>query len=222
MSGASTTGIPASDLFPYTQGLGTFALMDGELILLDGTVYQLQSSGTVRTASASDQIPFAMATTLQPSHVFTASLHSKDVLHQELGRVFPGMNNLFVAYRVEAPRPTGWKRLKVRTVSGQKYPGQPLSELGESQKVLEYRDVRGTVVGFRSPANWQGIGVAGEHLHFISEDRGFGGHVLEMEVDGAEVQAALVADLHVQLPRTEEFNEAKLTVDDGGIRKVEG
>ncbi|MCJ1328861.1 hypothetical protein MMC10_005538 [Thelotrema lepadinum] len=220
MAGASSSGIPASTLSPYTQGLGTFALMDGELILLDGTVYQLQASGTVRTAAADDQIPFAMATSLQPSAKFTATLPTKAAFHARLGETFPGGNNLFVAYRLEAPH--GWKRLKVRTVAGQKYPGQPLFELGDSQKVFEYSDVRGTVVGFRSPEAWQGISVAGEHLHFISEDRGFGGHVLEMEGDGVEVAAAEVADLHVQLPRSREFNEASLGVDDGGIRKVEG
>ena len=215
MAGASSSGIPASTLSPYTQGLGTFALMDGELILLDGTVYQLQATGNVRTASADDEIPFAVATSLQPSTRFTADLSTKAALHGKLGETFPGGNNLFVAYRLEAPR--GWKYLKVRTVAGQKYPGQPLSELGDSQRVFEYQDVRGTVVGFRSPEAWQGISVAGEHLHFISEDRGFGGHVLEIEGEGVEVAAAEVADLHVQLPKTREFNEARLGVDDGGI-----
>lgn len=221
MAGVSSTGIPASHLAGYTQGLGTFVHMDGEMVLLDGRVYQLKSDGTVHEAGPSDPLPFVMATSLAPTAHFTAKLPSKDTLHAKLAETFPGCQNLFIAYRVEAAQPA-WRRLKVRTVGGQKYPGQPLVELGDSQRVFEYKDVEGTIVGFSSPINWQGISVAGEHMHFLSSDREFGGHVLELEVEEVRVEAAVVVDLHVELPRSKEFNEASLGIDDAGIRKVEG
>ncbi|HET9184774.1 MAG TPA: acetolactate decarboxylase, partial [Solirubrobacterales bacterium] len=40
-------------------------------------------------------------------------------------------------------------------------------------------DVEGTMLGFRFPTYVEGIEVAGYHLHFISADRGRGGHVLD-------------------------------------------
>ena len=40
-------------------GSGTFEGLDGELIALDGTVYQAQSDGTVKKADPSMKVPFA-------------------------------------------------------------------------------------------------------------------------------------------------------------------
>lgn len=217
----ANSGIAAKHLSHYTQGLGTFANIDGEMVLLDGVVYQLRSDGSVHTVNPEDELPFVMATKLAPEARFKAKLASKDVLHRKLAEAFPGCGNLFVAYRVSNAAPS-WKRLKVRTIGGQQYKGQPLSELGDLQRLFEFEDVRGQIVGFSSPLNWQGLSVAGEHMHFLSEDKTFGGHVLELEVDEVEVLAAVASSLRIDLPRSKDFNEADLRVDDGGIRKVEG
>ena len=217
MSGVSSDGIPASKLSPATQGIGTFVLMDGELVLLDHKVYQLRADGSVRQANADDQIPFAMVTRLEPTTVFSTALPSKEALHNVLMEKFPHTENVFVAYRVEAR----WKSLKMRTVRGQAYAGQPLSELGQNQHVFESEDVDGTIVGFRSPESWQGISVAGEHMHFLSDNRKFGGHVLTLSSETARVSAAVIVNVHVELPTSAEFNNANLAVDDAGIRKAE-
>lgn len=74
----------------------------------------------------------------------------------------------------------------------------------------------------RSPKNWQGFNVAGEHLHFITDDQKAGGHVLEVTAQKAEMQMAVVSNVHVELPTSEDFNAAKLTTDDEGLKKVEG
>jgi alpha-acetolactate decarboxylase len=221
MAGVSDTDLSAAELSCFSQGLGTFVRMDGEMVLLDGKVYQLKSDGSVHQAGPYDKVPFVMATTLSPTAKFKTKLESKNSLHAKLSATFPGCQNLFIAYRAEKTKPS-WRRLKVRTVGGQEYPGQPLSELGDTQKVFEFNDVKGTVIGFRSPLNWQGISVAGEHMHFISEDRKFGGHVLELEAEEVKIEAAVVSNIHVELSKTKEFNDAKLEINDAGIKKVEG
>lgn len=78
------------------------------------------------------------------------------------------------------------------------------------------------VVGFRTPKNWQGFGVAGEHLHFIKEDRKAGGHVLEVQASELEIQMAVASNVHVELPTSDDFNAASLVTDDEGVKKVEG
>lgn len=222
MAGVANSGIPASNLSGYTQGLGTFANIEGELILLDGTVYQLKSDGSVHKVAPDDQIPFVMATNLDPTSTFKTKLINKEALHQKLAETFVGSKNLFIAYRVASVDKKGWRRVKVRTVGGQQYMGQPLSELGDTQRVFVYEDISGEIVGFSSPLNWQGVSVAGEHMHFLSSDRKYGGHVLGLEANEVEVQASVVSNLHIDLPRSKEFNDADLAVDDGGIKKVEG
>lgn len=86
----------------------------------------------------------------------------------------------------------------------------------------EHSDVKGTIIGFRTPSNWQGFGVAGEHLHFINEDRTAGGHVLEVEAKQVEMKMAVASNVHVELPTSEDFDAATLITDDEGVKKVEG
>jgi alpha-acetolactate decarboxylase len=112
--------------------------------------------------------------------------------------------------------------LKCRTVRGQSYKGEPLSELGKKQSVEEYHDVSGTIIGIRTPTNWQGFGVAGEHLHFVNDERSAGGHVLEVKAGKVSMQMAVASNVHIELPTTEDFNEAKLVTDDEGVKAVEG
>ena len=219
MDDISETGIPVSKfLLKSNQGIGTFVRMDGELVMLDGVVYQLRGDGVVREAGLEDQVPFAMSTQFKPTITIERPLSTKEMIDEALDSLVPHTANEFVSYRVEAT----FRYVKVRTVRGQEYKGQPLSELGKKQSVFTYEDIEGIIVGFRSPQSWQGFSVAGEHLHFISKDRKKGGHVLELCTLDAKIGIALCSNVHIELPTSEDFNDAKLTVDDAGIRKVEG
>jgi alpha-acetolactate decarboxylase len=220
MSGVSDSGITVSTLLTKgNQGLGTFVLMDGELLLLDGTVYQLQSEGRIRVADPDDQIPYAAAIQFVPQRTVSVVMESKNALDRVLEGRDDHAGNLFMAYRLEGR----FSRIKCRTVKGQEYAGQPLSELGKSQFVAEYNDIEGTIIGFRSPSAWQGFSVAGNHMHFIDKDRKVGGHVLEMESkEKVNVGIATVKDVHIELPTSEKFNDAKMATDDAGLKQVEG
>jgi len=47
-------------------GLGTFADLDGEMVVLDGRVYQVQGSGRVSEAGPDAGAPFAIVTWFRP------------------------------------------------------------------------------------------------------------------------------------------------------------
>jgi alpha-acetolactate decarboxylase len=47
-------------------GLGTFANLDGEMVVLDGRVYQVQGTGRVSEASPDAGAPFAVVTRFSP------------------------------------------------------------------------------------------------------------------------------------------------------------
>jgi acetolactate decarboxylase len=68
------------------------------------------------------------------------------------------------------------------------------------QHVFELTAVDGTMLGFRFPEYAEGIEVAGWHLHFISEDRARGGHVLDCRAETAHVRLDPSGELHVELP----------------------
>lgn len=56
------------------------------------------------------------------------------------------------------------------------------------------------MLGFRFPTYMEGLEVAGYHLHFISDDRSRGGHVLGSRSRGLRARLDLSNDLHVELP----------------------
>ena len=148
MDGVSETGITASKLASKgNQGLGTFSRMNGELLLLDGKVYQLQAEGNVREAGPEDQIPFAVSTNFVPQQTKQVPFHNKDDIERALDGFNDHATNLFMTYRIKGK----FEYLKCRTVRGQQFKGESLKELGKRQSVEEYQDVEGTIIGFRTP-----------------------------------------------------------------------
>ena len=91
------------------------------------------------------------------------------------------------------------------------------------------RDIRGTVVGFWTPAIYQGIAVAGLHLHFLSEDRSIGGHVLDLAAESGGPHVAAFARFDLHLPTDDLFLRTELSHSEdhcivavgrcGGIRR---
>jgi acetolactate decarboxylase len=68
-------------------------------------------------------------------------------------------------------------------------------------------------VGFWSPPYASGVEVAGYHLHFLTDDRRAGGHVLDCRGAALEVRLQEEADVHLALPDTTAFRGADLTRD---------
>jgi len=225
MDGVAESGLLITDLLSHgNHGLGTFRHMVGEMIILDGNVYQMKSDGTVTTideATARATIaPFAMATRFQPSAKTTSPIKDKQQLSTLVSDLVPDSKNHFLALRVDGV----FRAITVRTVPGQTVPHERLKQLAEHQVSHTFESIRGTVIGFRSPAFMQGISVVGDHLHFISEDRSLGGHILACEADGeVAIAAASISKFHLELPRhDDEFNKAQLALDAPGIAAVEG
>lgn len=219
MDGVSETGVTVSKFQEKgNQGLGTFSRMDGELLLLDGTVYKLQAEGKVSVARPEEQIPYGVATAFVPDETRTVTLANKTSVREEIEKIHARATNLFLTYRIVGR----FKHLTARTVRGQRYKGQPLTELRDNQYVNDYTDIEAVVVGFRSPESWQGLAVAGDHLHFISRDCTSGGHVLELESDGeVSLGVAVASNIHVELPTSDDFNAAPLKLDEAGIKRSE-
>ncbi|KAL4727939.1 hypothetical protein ACLX1H_004638 [Fusarium chlamydosporum] len=225
MDGVAETGITISELLKHgDHGLGTFRHMVGEMIILDGTIYDMKPDGSVIAldddACANQTAPFAMITEYQPTTTISKELRTKDSLEHILSELLPGTKNHYLAFRVEG----NFKSVTVRTVGGQQSPGESLAELGKRQASHTFSDIQGTIFGFRSPAFMQGISVAGDHLHFLSTNKEAGGHVLAVEGDGElKISAAPITAVNLQLPSDDDaFNQAKLARDDEGIAAVEG
>ena len=78
--------------------------------------------------------------------------------------------------------------MHVRMMPKQKPPYTRLIDSRRRQPEETREDIKGTVIGFFTPELFHGIGSAGFHIHFANDDRNFGGHVLDFEVDDVTVE----------------------------------
>ncbi len=201
-------------------GLGTFNHLDGEMVILDGVCYRLRADGTATRAAPTDRTPFAAVTRFHrdfeiPIKARTDRAAVTAAIDQRIAST-----NLIYAIRV-----TGhFAGLHTRTVMEQHEPYPPLTQATEGQAETRFTDVQGTLVGFRTPDFEQGISVAGYHLHFLDDDRTAGGHVLDFTLERGDVAVSGASQLHLSLPTSGAFLQARLSADDMGdqITKAEG
>lgn len=192
-------------------GVGTFNRLDGEMIVLEGKIFQALADGSVREADLNGTTPFAAVTFFQEDgRIEGLAAATLDDLDAQLDQRLP-QRNLPYAIRVDGQ----FTSLTLRSVPAQSPPFQPLVEVASHQVTWQHRDVRGTLVGLRCPA-WVGtLNVAGYHWHFVSDDRKQGGHVLACEFRDALLRYDLCTSLVVQLPQSSAFER----FDPGTIHK---
>ena len=78
------------------------------------------------------------------------------------------------------------------------------------QSIFPLQNVRGTFVGFRSPAFVNGINQSGYHFHFISDDKRSGGHVLDFVILDATIEIETIRQHSTLLPDNQAFRVAPL------------
>lgn len=190
-------------------GLGTFDALDGEMVLLNGTFYQVKSDGNVYLTNDSARSPFADVTSFEPESQLV--LASNDSLnYSELQHYLEGQlptKNIFYAVKITAES----SYLKVRSPPKQVMPYPPLSDALKNQSIFELHNVTGTFVGFFSPQYSSGICSPGWHFHFLTADNTHGGHVLEVVLQRATIQIDDMTALSVKLPDTAAFYALNLT-----------
>ena len=190
-------------------GIGTFDHLDGELILLDGVIFQAKADGAVVRAPDSLTVPFAAVTYSNPRLVKTIGKAPDYESLKKLLDTLRGGDNMFYAIRVDGVFDT----VKYRSVPPQVKPYPKLAEVAAHQPVFERRGIRGTLVGFWCPAYAATLNVPGYHLHFISEDRKSAGHLLDCVWQGGTADAEMISEFRVSLPQTAAFQDLHLSGD---------
>jgi acetolactate decarboxylase len=186
-------------------GLGTVNHLDGEMIALDGRFYRADVEGRIEDLRESERTPFAVVAPFEPAIEFEleGSL-DHDRLLAEIDRRIPA-ETATCAVRIEGR----FELVRARSVPRQEPPYRPLTEVVAEQTVFELAAVDGTMLGFRFPEYAEGIEVSGWHLHFISEDRSRGGHVLDSRSSTLHIQLDPSGELHVELPPGVDLTDAE-------------
>lgn len=189
--------MPCRELLEYGDlGIGTFDRMEGELVMVDGTIYQAKADGKVYTPDPDNRTPFATVCRFRPDETWTLS-GPVDLEALEKAIDEKASNpNVFCAVRVEG----SFSYMKTQALQMQSKPYPPTVEVVRGCVQFEMKDVSGTIVGFRGPPHVKGINDTGYHLHFLSDDKTQGGHILAFVMDRGTCAINICSNHFVILP----------------------
>ena len=138
-------------------GIGTMDALDGELIIIDGEAYQAKSDGSFKKLSGLEKVPYAAVTYFDAERDYeinktmTAS-QVKELIEFELSSL-----NSFSAVKIKGH----FKQIHVRNVPKQKKPYPRLIDVSKNQPEYQETEMDGTIIGFYTPALFQGAAAAG-------------------------------------------------------------
>lgn len=189
--------LSCQELMKYgDHGTGTFDRMDGEMILVDGCMYQVKSDGRVYKPDLDTRTPFATVCRFRADQTWTVN---EPVDLDAMKKMFDekaSNQNVFCAIRVEGTFPY----MLTHALPRQSKPYPPVVDVIRACPQFEMKNVSGTIVGFRSPPYVKGINDPGYHLHFLSEDKTRGGHVRALVMSRGDCAIDLCSNHLVILP----------------------
>jgi acetolactate decarboxylase len=189
-------------------GLGTFEHLDGEMVVLDGQIYQTKADGICHKVTEDVGTPFAVVLFFNPDKAWSSqgSLSYKEIV--EICDQHRDSANVFYAFRI-----TGrFKSIVTRAMQATEH-GVRLASAAAHQPEFNFTDAEGTLAGIWSPRFSTNFNVAGYHFHFLSEDRTKGGHLLDCLGENLHFQVERITNLHLSLPESEEYLRADLSRD---------
>lgn len=179
-----------------SYGLGTFDGLDGEVVILDGEVYQADASGKVNhITDMQTTLPFASVhfpeneIPLKVGENDFASLTSNLTKSYQLANVFAYVKLDGVLDQV---------KIRIAPKQSKPYPG--LLEVAKHQPTFEASAIAGSVVGYYAPDIFGTVTAGGWHLHFISDDRSFSGHILSLSTKGLSGKLEIFDSFEQHLP----------------------
>jgi acetolactate decarboxylase len=190
-------------------GLGTFEALDGEMVAVDGKFYQVKTDGKAYLVSPGQKTPFGEVVFFKADRTLVLG-ETPDLkqLEDYLTKWMPSSNFPY-AFKITGK----FSYVKTRSVPRQNLPYPPLAEVARHQRVFEFREVDGVIVGFFHPQYLAGVNVTGFHCHFLTPDRRAGGHLLDCRIKQAKVELERLDDIQLRLPVTAEFSRTDLSGD---------
>ena len=191
-------------------GLGTFNRMDGEMVVLDGTVYRISQEGKLLNPGDDNLIPYSIVTFYNEDAKFSLEGDiTYPSLKAQVAEKLPSLN-YFYAFRITGE----FEYIKCGGANTQNKPyNKTLNQMLADRPVYEGRNITGTLVGFWCPAYIGDINTSGFHLHFISDDHTMGGHLMEFTAPALEIGYDTKPVYKILLPDTETFKKAQFRSD---------
>ena len=164
-------------------GIATLTGSDGEVIFVDGKAYHANEHKEFIELTGDEMTPYATVTKFKADSSFKTSNKNQEEVFDEVKKQMKS-ENMFSAVKISGT----FKKMHVRMMPGQEPPYTRLIDSARRQPEETRENIKGSIVGFFTPELFHGIGSAGFHIHFANDDRDFGGHILDFEVDDVTEQ----------------------------------
>jgi len=207
VEGVHSGSVSSSVLLEHGDfGLGTFERLDGEMVILDGQIYQV--ADRVRHRTDDFLVPFASITHFRAKSSFEIDNVAclKDIeLACDQQRI---SDNLFYALRLDGI----FESIHARAVHAVPQ-NTRLVDAAKTQSEFHFENIEGTLVGFWSPRYASSFSVPGYHFHFISKDRTKGGHLLDCSARKLKARVQVLLEYNIRLPDSGPFLTTNLSKD---------
>lgn len=200
-------------------GLGAPDMLDGELTMLNGKVYQTKATGQTVEPSNDFKTSMLFTTFFKADTVFRVEnpIGEKALLAQ-LGEKLKNKNGMY------AIKITGnFDHVRTRAFPPVKSEPFPvITTIFDTQKFFDFSDTEGTLIGYHLPEYLNGINSKGYHFHFLSSDKSQGGHVLDFTGKDLKIEIAELKSFELEIPTDKDFQNFQFdTRENEALKRVE-
>lgn len=193
-------------------GIGTFDGLNGEMIVLDGVVYQAVADSSIIYVDDSVTVPFSnVAFFDEDFNKKMRNVSTKAELERQLNAlVEKNGRNAFYMIKLEGV----FNSIDFRSEYAQKKPYPTLVKaLEKDQTEFTLKGIDGTIVGLYCPAYMSSLNAIGWHFHFITADRRHGGHVMGLDLKSGTASIDKLDRFEMLVPDTKEFHARDFAED---------
>jgi acetolactate decarboxylase len=190
-------------------GLGAPDKLDGEIVMLNGKLYQTQHSGKTFEVKDTGSTALAFVTFFHADQqVKLPHAMSRTELYHYLDSLLPNQNAIY-AIHVKGQ----FESVKTRAFPKQQPPYQPLASMLDQQAFFTFSNTGGDLIGYRLPLYLEALSIHGYHFHFLSADKMGGGHIIEFMAKDAIVEIHQLKHYEMAVPDTKAFGEFNFAKD---------
>lgn len=193
-------------------GVGTYSDLAGELVMVDGKVYQVIETGEVREAPLELTTPYVTTTFFVRDSSFQENqLVNYEKLKEVIKSKLPSKNYLY-AFKITG----NFDSIICVGVPRQEKPyTKTLADIIPERPQFKAENISGTIVGFWCPYYVGEVTLAGFHFHFISDNLKIGGHLIDFKSSDLLIEYDEIMRMKFDLQMNESFRKSELKPDQG-------
>lgn len=194
------------------SGLGTFNGLDGEMVVLNGVVHQVYESGKINLPSEETQIPFCTVSFFEADTSIVIENRVNYIeLKEYLQAQFESINYP-IAFQINGE----FDEIVCGGAAKQEFPyTKTLAEAIKNRPTYQSYAIKGTLVGVWLPQFMFGLNLSDFHLHFIADNKQFGGHLISFSSKYLNVQFDYKKGYLCQFPTTKPYATKSIDLKNG-------